>query len=259
MFYLRIFFQSLFQSKLSLALALLSLGGMFGTLAFRENVEKLVLSKKVRENSNPYFYAVIPETANANYLRRKLMSLPGVKQVNMMGDQKITEHVRSVLESTQITFDDQLLDLKYSGLKVGLSPDLKPRSLNLIRNYIKRLAGENEVTLGAVKKPEIEKSKAPLKLVFLKTTQWIPAGFLAIYLLALFMISQSLRKESWLIETYQRKNKVFEKSLAYSQAPIFLGLIVLTVTKGAMIAPLLVGLTLGLALLLTLGNKKEVF
>ncbi|MCR9203399.1 MAG: hypothetical protein NXH75_02400 [Halobacteriovoraceae bacterium] len=259
MFYLKIFFQSLFQSKLSLTLVLLSLGGMFGTLAFKDNVEKLVLSQKALESSHPYFYAVIPDTANANYLRRKLLSLPGVKQVNMMGDKKISEHVRAVLESTQIAFDESLMDLKYSGLKVGLSPDLKPRSLNLIRNYIKRLAGENDVTLGAVKNPELTKTKAPLKLVFLKTTRWVPALFMLMYLVGLFLMSQVLRKESWLIETYQRKNKVFEKSLTYSQAPIFLGLIVLMVTKGASVAPLLMGLTFGLILILSIGKKKEVF
>lgn len=259
MFYLRVFIQTLLQSKLASALLLLSLGGVFGTLTFKNDFERLVLSQKGQEAENPYFYAVIPEDKNVSYLRRKLMELPGVKKVSMMDEGKITEHVKAVLESTQVSFDESLLDLRYSGMKVGLSPDLKPRSLNLIRSYIKRLAGEKEVTLGAVKRPEISKGKAPLKLVFMKTTQWAPMAFLGLYLVALFFISQTLRKESWLIETYQRKSNVYEKSLSYSQAPLLVGLVVMTVTKGAAVAPLLLGLVLGLTAILMIGKRRVAF
>lgn len=232
--------------------------GLFGTLAFENQLKKTVYLQEEGGEKNPYFFAIVPDKVNVSYLRRKLVSLPGVEAVSLLEGEKITTHVRSVLESTQVSFDGGLLDLKYSGLKVGLSPDLKPRSLSLIRNYLTRLIGEKDVTLGAVKKPIQEEKVNPLKVKAARLIQWSPYFFLCLYILSLFMMRGNLIRESFLIETYQRKSKVFEKSLSYAQAPAIMGLMSFSLLTGGKTVFLLIILSASLGLLVTLGKRGEV-
>ena len=258
MFYLKIFSKSLAYSKIASTIMFFSLVALFVTQLNIERIERLVLNQDSLLDKNPYFYAIIPETSNINYLKRKLIDLPGVKKVGLLSQKKIKEHVRTVLESTQVSFDSNLLDLNYSGLKIGISPDLKKRSLNLIRNYIKRIAGEGDVTLGAVKKPLSNEKSKKRGSIILTLVGLFPLLFLSIYFSSLALIGKNLRKECWLIEVYQRKKNIFRKCMILSQLPIILLLFSFFLLGKGPALTSLIFFILGLLSIIVFNKKGEV-
>ncbi|MEC7275431.1 MAG: hypothetical protein VXV96_03850 [Bdellovibrionota bacterium] len=257
MFYLVTFYRTLFSKPM--VAALWGCGLFLITFSFvgRGTLEsKLVLSTKPTQ-VNPYFFAVMPKGINAEYVKRKLLDIPGVDKVNLMAEASIESHVKSVLESTQLDWDSDILDLNYSGLKVSLSQDLKPRSQKLIRNYLTRIAGEKDVTLGAIKTPRQEESKLNLTHLFDRVFYWLPFAGIGLFLLSLFSIREELGKESFIIETYQRRNRVFERGMAYAQAPVLLLMGALAFSYGT-VALIGLGITgLGLFVILGLGIKSK--
>ncbi|MCF8060685.1 MAG: hypothetical protein K9K67_15385 [Bacteriovoracaceae bacterium] len=224
MFYLGTFFRILFGKPLLASLWALSITGLIYTSFFQKNLTKL-MGAKVVEKRNPYFYAVMPSDINTSYIKRKLVDIPGVESVSLMAKEQINEQVKAVLESTNLDWEGDLVDLNFAGIKVNLSPDLKGRSTDLIRNYLTRLTGDKDVTLGAIKKPIENEAGSSVTYSFSSFYRYFPIIFLSLYILMLFLLRDALGNESFLIETYQRKSKVFEKCLFYGQLPI-MGLLV---------------------------------
>ena len=138
-------------------------------------------------------------------------------------------------------------------MKVALSPDLQTRSQDLIRNYLSRLAGDKDVTMGAVKKPLVTQ-KRDTKSYTRALALGLPTILVIFYLVSLLLMKGTLGKSSFLLETYQRKKNVFEKSLFFGQAPILSFLIYGALFNGtAGIAALMVYL---LGMILVVGSSQ---
>ena len=222
MFYLGNFFKSLFSKPLAASLWFLSLLSLSSLVFFQGKVEAFLGSQKVQKN-HPYFYAVVPADINTSYIQRKLKNLPGVEGVALLGKEQVGQQVKAILENTLenagLTWEEDFSDLNYAGLKVALSPDLQARSQDLIRNYLSRLAGDKDVTMGAVKKPMIQSPERSGS--FSRGLAFgLPAAVVVLYLVTMMLMKGSLGKSSFLLETYQRKSNVFEKSLFFGQAPV---------------------------------------
>lgn len=259
MFYLVNFYKSFIHRPLVAIVYMGTLVALVSVIFFEKNVSDFLGAKKAKKN-NPYFYAVVPADINTSYIQRKLINLPGVEGVALMGKEQIGEQVKAILENTLensgVEWDQDLSDLNYAGLKVALSPDLQMRSQNLIRNYLSRLAGDKDVTMGAVKKPFIEptsvKTSISNTLLFV-----IPAVIVIFYIMTMFLLKNTLGRSSFLLETYQRKTKVFEKSLFFGQVPVLCLLLYAAFFKGtAGLAAMLVYL-LGIILVLGAGSSKK--
>jgi hypothetical protein len=227
MFYLGNFFKSLLAKPLAAIMWGLTLSGLASTVIFKEDVESFLGSQKIIAN-NPYFYAVVPAEINTSYIQRKLKNLPGVETVALLAKEQVGEQVKAILENTLensgVSWEEDLSDLNYAGLKVALSPDLQARSQDLIRNYLSRLAGGKDVTMGAVKKPLLPE-KTDRKSYSRALGVALPSLLVLFYLISLLLMKGTLGKSSFLLETYQRKRNVFEKSLFFGQAPILCFLI----------------------------------
>lgn len=232
MFYIGTFYRVLFSKPLLASFWVLSLSGLIFTSFFQKDVTKL-MGVKVVEKRNPYFYAVMPSDINTSYIKRKLVDIPGVEAVSLMAKEQITQQVKAVLESTDLDWEGDLVDLNFAGLKIDLSPDLKSRSQNLIRSYLTRLTGEKDVTLGAIKEPLTNTLESSKTYSLSSYYHYFPVLFLGLYVITIFIMRNSLGSESFIIETYQRKTKVFEKSLFYGQLPILALLITASVLQGS--------------------------
>ena len=191
MFYIKTFYKVLLSKPMSAAMWFLGLALITLSFTGKKSAEGFLTLQATKVNKNPYFFAVMPKEINTGYVQRKLLDLPGVEKVNVMAQESIVGHVRSVLESTQLEWDQDILDVDYTGVKVFLSPDLKSRSQSLIRNYLSRIAGERDVTLGAIKTPTKVKQKLSLSGVLDKSFNFLPILGVGLFLLSLF----SLRKE----------------------------------------------------------------
>lgn len=258
MFYLNLFFKGLLHRPW----AGLVWGATAVTILFLSisgpNVESLLDKELVSQvDINPYFYAIMPKKINSGYVKRKLLELPGVEKVFVLSEQKVSSQIKSILSQASIEWDSELLDLNYAGIKVSLSPDLKVRSQDLIRNYLTRLTGKNEVTMGAIKAPEVKKVQSKSFYSQNKFLVITLAVSLA-YFISLGMIYRSLKEESFVFEQYQRKTQVYLKTFSYSQTPLIAAVIFSCIYYKLPMMPLMAGIVFSMAFYLILGEKKKV-
>lgn len=216
--------------------------------------EEVAQNKEV----NPYFYAIMPKKINSGYVKRKLLELPGVEKVLVLSEEKVSSQIKSILAASSLELDDALVDLNYAGVKISLSPDLKVSSQELIRNYLGRLTGKNQVTMGAIKKPEVKKDEVSSS--FFSQNRFLVITFMAslAYFIALGLIYRPLKEDSFVLEQYQRKNQIYLKTLSYTQAPLLVGVILSAVVYKIIMIPLVAGVVFSMAFYLILGEKKKI-
>lgn len=256
MFYLKTYFSSLTKKPFLMSFWVLSFLGIMISFYGVPQVSDWLGQESKKQKTSPYFYAVIPTKINANYIKRKVLNLPGVEAIESMESEAISEKVKSVLTSTGVEFDKELLELSYSGLKVELSPDLQPRSQELVRSYMGRLAGEEEAIIGAVKTPLISRSTTNIINVVSEKLNFTPVLFVFFYMVVLLAARKELMKESFLIESFQRKKNVFEKSFFFGQAPLLLVFFVMAFNGFIHVAPMLLIFLTGVGVIF-LNNKRD--
>ncbi len=213
-------------------------------------------SAEVKE-VNPYFYAIMPKKINSGYVKRKLLELPGVEKVFVLSEEKVSSQIKSILAGASIEWDEDLMDVNYAGIKVSLSPDLKQSSQDLIRNYLTRLTGKDEVTMGAIKSPEVQKVETKS---FYSENKFLVLTLLACvaYFIALGMLYRSLKEEAFVYEQYQRKKQIYLKAFSFSQAPLLCAAILSFLYYKLPMAPMAAGIAFSLAFYLVIGEKKRV-
>jgi hypothetical protein len=209
------------------------------------------------QDENPYFYAIMPKKINSEYIKRKILELPGVEKVLVLSEDKVSAQIKSILDQANIEWDNELMDVNYSGIKISFSSDLKGSSQELIRNYLTRLTGKNEITMGAVKMPEVKEVQE--RSLFVKNKFLFLSIVVAfVYFLSLGIIYRSLKEESFVFEQYQRKGQIYLKVLSFSQAPLVLGVTLSFLFHKMAMAPLVAGVVFSLLFYLIIGEKKKV-
>ena len=212
MFYLVQFFDSFKRHPFRgavlafLTISLLTSAGLHST------IDKNLQASYKKAQSEPYFHALLSSKENASRLQRKIVQLPGVKRVILLGEKQVKDRVNQMMAGFSTNMNTDLLNLEYTGLKVVLSSDLKNRSVDLIRNYMGRLVGKDKLTLGAVKGKNSAKQikQAPF---FIEWGAWICVGSLfLLWVLSALSFNQELKRDAYLIEQFQRRTQVSLKT-----------------------------------------------
>jgi len=234
MFYLNTFVQNIKRSPVwggtyLLATMLLLLSAMnFKTL------ESVIFKSSNKFNSGPYFHALISGAENHRRISRKLLDLPGVQKVELLGESEIQSQVKNVLSNLDVDMKIEDIDLNYAGLKVILDRNLQNRSQELIRDYLVRLVGESKLTLGAIK--AITKAEKLKNQVFSQFKEWgitvVSIGFIVIWGLIGIVFSTLVKKSSYIIEQFQRRKKVGLKVMLSGGILLFFGSLSLTLLLG---------------------------
>ena len=208
MFYLKNFFKIIKENLLSgilLSLISLILVIYMGNINLFKNQ---VLGLYPEYLKGPYFYGLLSATENHLRIKRKMLLLPGVNKVKIIEKNDVKNQALEILDNLNMGKEEEF-NFDSIGMEVALDRDVNARGQELIRGYLKRLSGENNITLGKVYPPSISK---PLKenLDLFNRYGGIGVGFvlLIVWLLAFFALKKKVKKVSFLIEQYQRKRGV---------------------------------------------------
>jgi hypothetical protein len=156
----------------------------------------------------PYFYALLSATENHSRIKRKMLLLPGVNKVEIIGKNEVKNQALEILDNLNMGKEDEF-NFEYIGLEVALDRDVNSRGQELIRGYLKRLSGENNITLGKIYLPSISKNLKKNLDIFNQYGGWgIGLVLLLVWLFAFFALKKKVKKVSFLIEQYQRKKGV---------------------------------------------------
>lgn len=238
MFYLRSFFNIVGKYPVRGILLILFSVALVLAASLPATWENSVGNVLGKDDDGAYFHALLAGDKNHQRISRKLRELPGVERVEVLGKEIVAKKVRRLLSGIDLDIDSELMDMNYSGLKVVFSRGLEKRSQELIRDYLERLVGKSSVTLGVTRQSNSLWDKVNQKIRFI--SKWGPypvmAAMLLLWLAGFFSFNKELKKEAYLIETYQRR-KAVQIKMAMSGVALFMG-------AGAALSHVLLELTL---------------
>lgn len=234
MFYLKHFFKILSKSPIkSFFLFLFSVLLVF-SLGQKQLIEAQFIKLIPDSKAGASFYALISASESYQSIATKVGMLPGVYKVEVLNEKQIQDEINNIFGSLQVEMNPAELDLNYAGIRVTFSKDLKPRSQELVRDYLVRLGSEGAITLGAVKAQDSIQDKRTEFFNILK--QWGYSLYLLIvtifWLISLVLVKNKIVETSYLLEQYQRKNRIALKMATSGLAVIFIFSLALTFVAG---------------------------
>ncbi|AYF45460.1 MULTISPECIES: hypothetical protein [Halobacteriovorax] len=157
-----------------------------------------------------YFNALVDGDLNTNSITRKIKGLPGVKAIESISASKnlnVTKQLKDVLDldKNEIT---EVISMK--GLKIILDEKVSESSTNLIREYLVRLTGKDNVVLGGIRKKisNHQSWKEVMTEVKRRPLQVAIVVLSIFWIVAFVAIRKDLKQVSYLIEKFQRKKNV---------------------------------------------------
>lgn len=192
-------------------------------------------TKMIPENkSGDFFYALIASTESYEQVARQMAVLPGVFKVEVLSEDQIKEEVKTILGSIQADLTDSSLDLNYAGLKIIYTKDLKQRPKELVRDYLSHLVGEGNITLGAIKSSEQGNDKRAQFISVIKSWGYSLYLFIVFifWTISLLAVRAKIAEASYILEHYQRKQKVGLKVAINGLSLIFILSVAVTFALG---------------------------
>jgi hypothetical protein len=181
----------------------------------------LVEQNQKQDDEPTYFHALIDGQQNHSRLSRNLMELPQVTKVDLLNQEEIVDQVNLALSGIKHDIPEGLLTLDYNGLKVYFADDVKESSQVLVRDYLMRLGGASNITLGPIVKKELKTTEQDL------WWSWANYGLLSLlfclWAFITYTFAKLIHRECYLIQEFQRRNFVAVK--VYSIASVFIILI----------------------------------
>lgn len=210
MFYLNQFFKILAKSPIrGVCLVLFSVLLVF-SISQKKYLSEQFANMIPDNQAGDYFYALIASTEQYASIARQMNALPGVYRAEILSEAQIAQEVKNILGNLDVDLTESKFDLKYVGLKIIYTRDLKPRAQDLVRDYLTHLVGENNITLGAVKSSDMTNDKRAQFIGVIKTWGYSIYLFLifTFWTISLLLTRYKIAEASYLLESYQRKRKV---------------------------------------------------
>lgn len=169
------------------------------------------ISKALPSMQNEYYFnALVDGDLNTSSIARKIKGLPGVKAIESISASKnldVTKKLKDVLDldKNEVT---EVISMK--GLKVILDEKVSESSTNLIREYLVRLTGKDNVVLGGIRKKisNHQSWKEVMSEVKRRPLQVAIVVLSLFWIVAFIAIKRDLKQVSYLIEKFQRKKNV---------------------------------------------------
>jgi hypothetical protein len=224
MFYLKFISDFLVSHRLSVTILwVIALISILMTLSFSRPIDDFAAGLKGKK-TNPYFFAMMPTSENISYVQRKVGMLPGVERVKLLSPEKVSNEIQKTLKAYDSEVDATELTLDYGGLEVVLAIGLQARSQELIRQYIKRVVESPDLLIGPIERSHSMGQSSHILAKFLSryASMSLLSFFMVLYLIASLMMIKVLKKQAFLIETFQRRRGVFRLSFLTLHAPVTL-------------------------------------
>ena len=161
----------------------------------------------------PSFYALISSGQDYLNIQRKLISLPGISSVKILEKETLKNQTEKIMKNFQLANEDVGI-FDFIGLEVMFDKNINDRGQELIKNYLTKLAGDNNITMGKTTIPP-EKDNIKSIMDFINQGGWwaVSLIFSFLWIFSLLIFKKEVKKSSYLIEQFQRKSLVELKIL----------------------------------------------
>jgi cell division protein FtsX len=224
MFYLKealkVFRKNIF---LSASLSVLTFTLFFSVANFGD-LQKVISKHLPQVENEHYFNALVSEKVSISSVKRKIEGLPGVKSVKLLDKTGTKNKVKSVSSTLGLSKKEASSLNEMVSIKIALTSQVSQSSINLIREYLTRLAGKDNILIGAVKK-KISNEKI-FKSLLVQIKKWplqsaIGVAFV-LWMISFFLLRKEILRVAYIIESFQRKTNVALK-ISLAQLGVVVG------------------------------------
>lgn len=175
------------------------------------------LSSAEKNIINPYFNALLSKKINFDTIKRKLSQLPGVVTISQKKSQVIDSEIKRLKSTYGEDLVKNLSAINYTNIKIELEKGLKSKNQTLIREYIVRLIGQENVTLGNLKDNSVtDETIKDSSVTNYISKYWKVYTFTILttmWLMSLVLLSKPLKRSAFIIMKFQRTKYVYPKML----------------------------------------------
>lgn len=163
-----------------------------------------------------YFDALVSSKINTEMLTRKILELPGVLKIDALKQSEVKNEINKINNELNLTKDEISELSSMTALKVSMTPELNQSSINLIREYMQRITGADNIVLGSVSKKINQELEVKNVLNIIKSWPLQVAGVVLVlfWILSFFNVRFEVKRVAYIIESFQRKNLVAFKIMA---------------------------------------------
>lgn len=209
MFYLKEF-SKLFKNHLMLSIILaVAIMGLVTSVHQREFI-KSELSLNQKTHNMPYFNALVSDKINLDSIRRKMKMLPGVFAVSVVENKDLNKELGHLKNNFGSDIISELSSLNYKRLKIQLEEGVHLKNQQLVKEYLSRLVGKKDLTIGSIKNPRQLKIKQDDSLMQLLNyiDIYLVGFFMVLLTITIMLLLKPVNNQAYIIEKFQRKNKV---------------------------------------------------
>lgn len=166
-----------------------------------------------------YFHLVLKGERDYSFLKQKVEDLPGITNVEIVDSSYIGSRAKMLMEELDLELPKEVKKIQYTGMTVYMEQDLGNKNLNLLKEYLGRIVGKDNLTTTSIIKNAKDKKSNNLLEVFKNAPHLVLVIILAIiWNLMFFIFLTRFKLYSSLVEKFQRKS-----GITYSGILITLG------------------------------------
>ena len=207
MFYLNYFFTHIRRYPFS-CLSFLFLGTFMVFLSLQNKaLNDSIYSLFEERQRSSYFYALISLQKDQKKLKSKFINLPGVKAVQVLDSTQVQKKTNLLLKDYPLDLDPSLFKFNYFGFKIIFEPKAKERAHKLIKEYLIKLVGPENIIIGATQAPPpLKRPEGVLKWIQKTGGHFILGIVFFMWFFSGIGLLKSIRKVAYLIEKFQRRS-----------------------------------------------------
>lgn len=157
-----------------------------------------------------YFNALVSNEVQLEFLKRKISELPGVIGFETVARDIQKKHIQKLNQEVNLTKEEMGEFSKMVSVQVSMTPELNQSSINLIREYMQRLAGSDNVVLGSVNKKLNNEFifKNIIEIIKVWPLQILISVSLLFWIISFLTVRFEMNRIAFIIESFQRKKNV---------------------------------------------------
>ncbi len=157
-----------------------------------------------------YFNAILSKDIHVDQVRSKISDLPGVVDFELSSQASMKSIINNLGTEFGLNNEEVKVMSELRSFRINLQENLSQKSISLIREYLERIAGSENILLGAVTKKVND--DLIIKSFLRSIKQWPMQGIIAlvffIWVISFFSFNSRLINHSYIIEKFTRKNSV---------------------------------------------------
>lgn len=179
----------------------------FNSILLQRTVKEEVNTKLFPEEGR-YFHMIVKGDRDYSFLKEKLEDLPGINQVKIVDQNTIGQKTAEVIQELDLEIPVNIKKTHYTGLTVYMAEDLGKRNLELMKEYVARIVGKDNLTTTSI----IEAKKAKDQNWLIATLKEMPQIYVVtvlaiIWNLMFFIFISQFKQFSFVFERFQRRKE----------------------------------------------------